>query len=94
MPTAAEFRQALMDAMHQTELKGQQFLDITAGELHATVGGYPGDQHRMPMCCRVMRMQASEGWGDLIVKESTMRKGATLRIRYRLPRPQENKNIG
>ena len=89
MATAAEFKRALIDAMHQTELKGQRFLDITAGELHATVGGFPGCQHRMPMCCRVIRMQASEGWGDLIVKESTIRKGATLRIRYRLPRPQE-----
>jgi hypothetical protein len=89
MATAAEFRRALIDAMQQRELKGQQFLDITAGELHTTVGGYPGDQHRMPMCCQVMRTQASEGWGDLIVKECTTRKGATLRIRYRLPRPQE-----
>src|ERR1700761_2204663 len=89
MATAAEFRQALIDAMHQTELKGQPFLDITAGELHTAVGGYPGDQNRMPMCCRMMRMLAIEGWGDLTVQESTTRKGATLRIRYRLPRPQE-----
>ena len=40
MATAADFRRALVDAMHETTLKRKQFLDITASKTHATIGGY------------------------------------------------------
>jgi hypothetical protein len=77
MATAAEFRQALINALLETELKGREFLEITAGELHRTVGEYPGKNHRLPMCCRVMRVYFCEGWGD----------------RFRLPRPQDGIDV-
>jgi hypothetical protein len=93
MATAAEFRQALINALLETELKGREFLEITAGELHRTVGEYPGKNHRLPMCCRVMRVYFCEGWGDRLVNDPAGGQGATLRIRYRLPRPQDGIDV-
>lgn len=89
MATAKEFRQALIDTMRQTELKGRGFLEITAGELHQRVGGYPGQNHRIPMCCRIMKVYLSEAWGDRLVDGPPNGQGASLRIRYRIPRPQD-----
>ena len=88
MATAKEFRQVLFDAMSQTERKGSAFLEITAGELHQRAGGYPGRNHRMPMCCRVMKTYLSEAWGDCLLDESLTGQGPDLRIRYKIPRPQ------
>jgi 5-methylcytosine-specific restriction protein A len=49
------------------------------------IGGYPGaGKHRMPVCCEAMRSEKRAG--DEIVFEPPKGKGASLTIRYRLPR--------
>jgi hypothetical protein len=63
----------------------QPFVDIDAGQLHRRVGGYPDPKkHRMPICCRVMREEMQEG--DVVLGEPPKGAGASLTIRYHLPR--------
>ena len=33
---------------------GEKEVTITSGELHRLLGGYPGTNHRMPICCAAM----------------------------------------
>ena len=48
-----ELRAQLADAQHPAEVH----VDINAGELHRRVGGYPGRNHRMRLCCHVLRRE-------------------------------------
>jgi hypothetical protein len=89
MPTAQDFRQALLQQMRQTHREGREYLEITAGELHRRVGGYPSHNHRMPACCSAMKAQVREDWGDRLVAGPPSGQGASLRIRYRIPRPYD-----
>jgi 5-methylcytosine-specific restriction protein A len=59
-------------------------ITIKSGDLHRRVGGYPSHNHRMPVCCHVMR--ANMRSGDQILAAPPKGDGATLVIRYRLPR--------
>jgi hypothetical protein len=34
--------------------KGLDYIEINSGDLHEKVGGYPGKDHRMTICCDVM----------------------------------------
>ena len=51
-----------------------------------TVGGYPGTNHRMPMCCNVMYAEMVEG-ADEVLSGSPSGQGASVAIEYLLPRP-------
>jgi hypothetical protein len=87
MPTKAEFRAELQSQLRQAELQGVDHFEISSGALHRKLGGYPpalGDSHQMPTCCTVMydEMRAE----DVIVSAPNRGKGATLTIRYALPR--------
>ena len=62
---------------------------IISGELHSRVGGYPGRDHRMPNCCEVMKAQSASDVGDVIVEQPPSGQGATLTIKYRLPRREQ-----
>jgi 5-methylcytosine-specific restriction protein A len=84
-PTAPVFRSALAGIFSGATRACQQSLRLSAGELHRVVGGYPGANHRMPLCCRVMK-QAMQA-GDEIVDSLSSGQGPTLTIDYRLPRP-------
>ena len=55
---------------------------VESGELHRLVGGYPGQDHRMPVCCGVMRKTMRESNEEL--PNSLKKDGATLQIRYNL----------
>lgn len=55
---------------------------VESGELHRLVGGYPGQNHRMPVCCDVMRKTMQESNEEL--PNSLKKDGATLQIRYNL----------
>src|SRR5688572_3297116 len=81
---AADFRAILDATLHATQRMGRPYVDVSAGELHRDVGGYPGADHRMPTCCDVMR-RAMKG-GDEIVSAPPKGNGASLTIRYCLPR--------
>ncbi len=82
--TTSDFRAALNEIFALAEEEGHSFVDLKAGDLHRKVGGYPGHNHRMPVCCDVMRNAMAVG--DTILYAPPKGKGATLEIRYRLPR--------
>lgn len=85
MPSSAEaFRAVLIQRLRDAEARGERYLEIRAGELHRDVGGYPGPAHRMPICCSVLYREMNSG--DEIVKSPPKGKGASLTIRFALPR--------
>jgi len=84
MPTAEDFRVTLRARMQGAEHASKTTVEINSGQLHREVGGYPGQNHRMPMCCAVMRSEMSAG--DAILQEPPKKQGASLTIRYKLPR--------
>jgi len=56
MPKSARnFRNELDRLLTAGQRLGFVAVDINAGKLHRAVGGYPGKNHRMPVCCDVMR---------------------------------------
>ena len=79
-----EFRKELLNQLAHAEGRGAPHVEITSGKLHRQVGGYPGANHRMPVCCEVMYEEMGDG--DRVVSAPPKGKGATLTIRYRLPR--------
>ena len=84
MPGSEDFRREIFKIFDKAEKMGKDFVEITSGELHREIGFYPGLNHRMASLCGVMRglMQA----GDDILYQPKKERGATLKIRYKLPR--------
>ena len=78
-------RQELRRQWTRAQERGAPYIDIKAGELHRCVGAYPGPDHRMPACCAVLRSEMVGG--DTVVQEPPKGQGASLTIRYQLPRP-------
>jgi 5-methylcytosine-specific restriction protein A len=83
-PAAPDFRAALSTILGNATREGAQFADVKSGDLHRKVGGYPGTDHRMPICCSVMRSEMKVS--DRVLTEPPKGKGATLLVRYHLPR--------
>ena len=83
-PNAEDFKNHLNKLFETAITQGLSFIDITSGDLHREVGGYPGHNHRMPTCCYVMKENMRSG--DSILSQPEKGKGATLVIRYLLPR--------
>ena len=79
-----EFEKALTKRMREAASLGHDYVDINAGDLHREVGIYPDRNHSMPTCCRVMR--AAMRAGDVGLSEPPKGNGASLTIRYQLPR--------
>ena len=79
-----DFRRELHKLLDDAKERGKTTIVVTSGDLHRAVGGYPGPNHRMPVCCGVMREEMREG--DRIVEAPPKGNGATLRIEYHLPR--------
>lgn len=86
---ANEFRAALHRHFSEAQAKGESHVEIRSGDLHTEVGGYPGQDHRMPVCCTVMRREMQNG--DEVIKEPPSGYGASLIIRYTVPRTSSNK---
>lgn len=84
MATKDEFRAELERVLTAADALGLLAVDVNAGNLHRRVGDYPGADHRMPSCCSVMR--AGMTANDAVVSEPEQGAGASLTIRYRLPR--------
>lgn len=87
-PSADDFRTALYQHMSEAFKKGATHVDVSAGDLHRRVGDYPGPDHRMPNCSSVMRQAYSPVAGDRILEEPPSGQGASLTIRYILPRAE------
>jgi hypothetical protein len=86
MPTAEDFKLELHRMMLEAMKEGRESVEIVAGDLHRRVGEYPGRNHRMPVCCEVMRGALAEDAGDVILTQPPSGQGASLTIRYVLPR--------
>jgi len=84
MPTRVAFQAELDRMLQSAQQQGFSHIDVTSGDLHRRVGGYPGRNHRMPICCSVMRGSMTSG--DTVLQEPPKGKGATLIVRYKLPR--------
>jgi 5-methylcytosine-specific restriction protein A len=80
-----DFRSELDALLSRSARRGAAHVEVNSGELHRAVGGYPGPGHRMPMCCNVM--YAEQNKGDTVVTQPPRGMGASLTIRYQLPRP-------
>jgi hypothetical protein len=79
-----EFRDALTEMLTEAARRGDVTATVRAGDLHKRVGGYPGPNHRMPVCCAAMR--SLMGQDDRIVQQPPKGNGANLVIEYQLPR--------
>lgn len=84
MPTTDDFRRALQDEFRAAQEEGRKSAQITSGDLHRKVCGYPVTNHRMVPCCNVMHEEVRAG--DIIVSSPPSGKGASLTIEYLLPR--------
>jgi hypothetical protein len=82
--SAEDFQAVLRQEFAEASARGDMCLRISAGKLHKRVGGYPGANHRMPVCCNVMRAMMRAG--DVVVDAPPKGLGASLEIEYRLPR--------
>jgi 5-methylcytosine-specific restriction protein A len=83
------FRTEMSAQINRAEKQGRPHIEVNAGELHRTVGGYPaeaGASHALPVCCHVMHAEYARGAAE-IVHSPPSGAGAALTIRYRLPRP-------
>jgi 5-methylcytosine-specific restriction protein A len=79
-----DFRTAIRGLLGDAQRHEKGSLIVTAGELHRQLGGYPGPNHRMPACCGAMRSLMRDG--DVCVGGPEKGNGASLAIRYLLPR--------
>lgn len=84
MLTKEDFENKLLEMLREAQEKGQSYVDITSGDLHRAVGGYPGHDHRMPLCCHIMKKLMMGK--DQIIHQPPSGMGATLVVRYYLPR--------
>jgi hypothetical protein len=83
-PNSEVFRRQLHSLFKKAERQGKNHIKVQSGELHRMVGGYPGTNHRMPICCGVMRAEMKST--DKIIDAPPKGNGASLLIRYSLPR--------
>ncbi len=88
VPMRQDFENELRSLLIAAQRAGEEYVDVASGDLHRRVGGYPGADHRMPVCCEVMRSQMKPG--DQVLAEPPSGQGATLKIRYVLPREAES----
>lgn len=84
MPSSDDFQAELDSIFTFATEKLLTAIVIKSGDLHRLVGGYPGPDHRMPICCNVMRTNMRNG--DEVLSEPPSGEGATLTIRYQFPR--------
>jgi hypothetical protein len=84
MPGVRDFRTELRARFRRAEYRGAANIEVNAGELHRSIGGYPGYSHNMPQCCEAM--YGEKRVEDEIIASPPKGKGASLTIRYVLPR--------
>ncbi|RJX29194.1 MAG: HNH endonuclease [Dethiobacter sp.] len=80
-PTAQDFQSALEEAFKSAQNQGEAYIDIKSGDLHKRVGEYPGSNHRMPVCCDIMKRNMKTA--DQILQQPPKGQGASLVIRYK-----------
>lgn len=83
-----QFYEELIQIFDEATKEGRENVDVNAGDLHRRVGEYPSPDHRMPVCCSVMRSEFSADC-DVVLESPPKGDGASLMIRYNLPRKGE-----
>jgi hypothetical protein len=83
-PKRQDFETELQRRFTAAVAAGRSSIRIVSGELHTGVGGHPGQNHRMPLCCQGMKNATREG--DVVLQSPPSGQGATLIVQYRLPR--------
>lgn len=83
-PGKAEFQEELRAILKDAHQRGATEVIVKAADLHQKAGGYPGRNHNMPSCCDAMT--EAKRPGDEVLHSPPKGKGATLSIRYKLPR--------
>ncbi|MBE0448571.1 MAG: HNH endonuclease [Actinobacteria bacterium] len=81
-PTADDFKEALNKLFNAARQQGKEYVDVLSGDLHRQVGSYPGRNHRMPICCSVMKHHMKDR--DVVLDGPCSGQGASLKIRYYL----------
>ena len=87
MPRIQDFRSKLHTLLAQAEADGASRIEINSRQLHEEVGGYPPQSnrtHRMPTCCQALYGEMK--LGDQLITAPPKGKGATVTIRFKLPR--------
>jgi hypothetical protein len=85
MVSIDHFRQGLLAQMDRAAHGGLIDVLINSGELHRSLGGYPGSTHGLPSCCDAM--QAEMKLGDTMLLDRA--SGVGMTVRYLLPRAPE-----
>ena len=82
--TADDFRAELASLFKAAANVGRGTIVVRSGDLHRAVGGYPGTNHRMPMCCGVMYAEMVEGVDELLHVEGLLPHlgGAVPQVRH------------
>jgi hypothetical protein len=78
--TAWDFQNRLMAILNGARQSGNPYVDVESGNLHTQVGGYENSNHKIPVCCEVMRRMMRAG--DSVLKETNGADEAILTIRY------------
>ncbi len=76
-PTYDDFKSLIISKLKNP--KGE-YIELTAGDLHREIGGYPNRNHRIPVCCKVMRDIMTNR--DVIINQPPKGNGATFKVRY------------
>jgi 5-methylcytosine-specific restriction protein A len=86
-PNKQTFTTVIRIILKTADAYGKTSCDINAKQLHKFIGGYPpprNHNHRMPNCNSAMKDLMQEG--DEILAQPEKGVGASLTIRYYLPR--------
>jgi|SRR5262245_260749 len=79
-PTAWDFQNQLMAILNGARQSGLSYIDVESGKLHQQVEGYTKSNHKMLVCCEVMKKMMR--FGDSILSKTANGQDATLTIRY------------
>lgn len=90
-PKREDFESRITQTLNEASQAGRSYLDLKPADLHHAVG-YPAPtgNHRVPLCCAVMR--AAMISGGRVVSAPPSGQGASLRIRFRLPREADERS--
>lgn len=86
-PTQEDFDNEIETIFQQATGLNVAYIGLNSGALHQRVGGYPAQNHVMPLCCNCMRNKMRTELGDEIIEQPPQGDGAALLIHYVLPRP-------
>lgn len=82
--TSEQFKAALNEKFQQATRSGLNHVTLKSGTIHRELGYYPGKNHSMPSCCTVMKKAMRHG--DVIIHQPPKGNGASVEIKYCLPR--------